>query len=70
MTVTTIHLSRSKSRKKLEFGDRKIIKGQLHERRMARTACGAFNCTGGRQNVVWVPVNEDDEPNPLNFKEL
>lgn len=60
----TIHVSTSKPRKKLNFGDRKMIKGVLHERRMKRVKDRdgrviGFDCTGGRQNVVWEPVEDE-----------
>jgi hypothetical protein len=60
-----IHISTAKPRKKLEFGDRKMIKGVLHERQMKRAYDRngnviGFDCTGGRQNVVWKPVETTD----------
>lgn len=60
MSVTSIRFF-GPSKPKPRVGDRKVIRGVLHERRMKR-ACDAFgrpigfDCTGGRQRYEWVPV--------------
>lgn len=60
-----IHVSRGSGRKQLEFGDKKMIKGEMHVRCFATVNIGtpanphyAYNCTGGRQRVDWVPESE------------
>lgn len=72
MMDTTIHITTRKPRKKLEFGDRKVIKGVLHERRRKRVYDHhgntiGYDCTGGRQNVVWEPVEEGGKPSSENI---
>jgi len=56
-----IIITTNPQRKKPQVGDRKIIKGVLHERRLkyAKDFHGriiGLDCTGGRQNYEWRPI--------------
>lgn len=66
-----IHVRSGCRRPERKDGDQKMIKGALHERISTRvlirgynsdTRCIewglAYNCTGGRQNHEWVPVDQ------------
>lgn len=64
-----IHVKRKPTREPRKDGDQKVIKGVLHERISSRVlirGCDesglcwglAYNCTGGRQNHEWVPVDQ------------
>lgn len=49
-------------------GDRKVIRGVLHERQMAtvKDARGfviGYDCTGGRQQYEWVPIDGEGQSN-------
>lgn len=66
-----IHIKTSPVRKQRKDGDQKMMKGVLHERISSRILfrewdCDkgrfcyglAYNCTGGRQNHEWVPIDD------------
>lgn len=63
--IDSMTITRRRARKPApKLGDRKVIKGVLHERRMklARDAQGrviGYDCTGGRQRYEWVLVEGD-----------
>ena len=59
---------RRKRRRRPELGDRKVIRGVLHERQMAtvkdaRGVVVGYDCTGGRQQYEWVPINGEGQGN-------
>lgn len=63
MGVTSMRISTT-PRPKPQRGDRKVIKGVLHERQFKRVynqrgESIGYDCTGGRQRYVWVPVPQD-----------
>lgn len=69
--MTRIHVQRASGRKQLQFGDTKVIGGVTHVRCRKMTNVGtpfmpswAYDCTGGRQRVEWVP---EDQVNPGTF---
>lgn len=73
MIEMTIHIQGRPKRKKPALGDRKVIKGVLHERTLKR-AYGpggqiiGYDCTGGRQNYVWTPVETTPPTNTQGEK--
>lgn len=63
--MTRIHVRTGSSRKKLKFGDRKMIGGVEHIRCRKKVKVGppgnpsyAYDYTGGRQRVEWVPADQ------------
>lgn len=59
MAVTRIRLGYAVTSRP-KPGDRKLIRGVLHERRMKKVHDPlhgwGYDCTGGRQRYEWVPV--------------
>ena len=62
VVLTSIRFSSAKPRPKPEEGQRKVIKGVDHVRVMSRAnengRVVGFNCTGGRQNYEWMPLDK------------
>lgn len=63
--MSHIHVRAGSARKKLAFGDLKVIKGVEHIRCYKTVNMGtprnpgyAYDCTGGRHRVDWVPVDQ------------
>ncbi len=61
--VTSIRFSMTRPRPKPQAGDRKVIKGVEYVRVMSRVLDTqgrviGFNCTGGRQNYEWMPLDQ------------
>lgn len=59
--ITKVHFSCTPSKPKPKVGDRKMIKGVLHERQfeMVHDIRGnviGYNRTNGYQHYIWVPV--------------
>lgn len=66
--MTRIHIRQGSGKRTLEFGDTKVIRGEVHVRCRKMVNVGtpfmpswAYDCSGGRQRVEWVP---DHQVNP------
>lgn len=60
----SIHISIGGGRKKPRVGDRKEIRGVLHERQLKRVYDARGNCLGtdhtnGRYHYEWIPVGAE-----------
>lgn len=77
MAMTRIHVTRASAKPKLKFGDVKIIKGVPHIR-CYKTAnigtrfnpCIAYDRTGGRQRVEWIPEDQVNKMSLTRKREL